>query len=129
MKIATQLMFTGAAEDAMNLYVSLFPGSKIVSIDRYGKGEPGKEGSVKYAEFELAGTPFACIDSPIQHAFSFTPSMSIRVDLDDRAQFDAVCDQLTVGGQVLMPPANYTFSQWFAWVQDRFGVSWQLNLP
>lgn len=128
MKISTQLMFDGAAEEAMNFYVALFPDSKVTSITRYGPGEQGREGTVKFAEFELMSVRYACIDSPIKHNFSFTPSFSIRVEFDDRAQFDAVCDGLTMGGDFLMPPANYTFSSWFAWVQDRFGVSWQLNL-
>ena len=127
--VVTQLMFEGAAEQAMNLYVSLFRGSAITRVERYGHGEQGAEGSVKRAEFTLGGHRLSCIDSPIKHAFTFTPSMSLFVDCEDEAELDAALARLSEGGAVLMPPANYGFSAKFAWVSDRFGVSWQLNLP
>jgi uncharacterized protein (TIGR02246 family) len=126
--VTTQLMFEGRAEEAMRFYVSLFQGS-VTRIERYGPGEPGKEGSIKRAEFTLAGHRLACIDSPIKHAFTFTPSMSLFVDCRDGAELERAFSQLSEGGAVLMPLDNYGFSTRFAWVQDRFGVSWQLNLP
>ena len=126
--VSTQLMFEGRAEEAMNLYVSLFRGSEVTSIQRYGPGEHGKEGSVKRAEFLLAGHRLACIDSPIKHAFTFTPSMSLFVDCAAEAEFDRAFGTLSDGGAALMPPGNYGFSTKFAWLTDRFGVSWQLNL-
>jgi predicted 3-demethylubiquinone-9 3-methyltransferase (glyoxalase superfamily) len=129
MQITTFLMFTGAAEEAMSFYVSLFPDSRIVSIERYGAGEPGQEGTVKLAVFELNGTRFLCIDSPVQHEFTFTPAISLFVDCDTEPQIDAAFERLSAGGQVLMPPGTDGFSRRFAWVQDRYGVSWQLNLP
>jgi predicted 3-demethylubiquinone-9 3-methyltransferase (glyoxalase superfamily) len=128
MQITTFLMFTGAAEEAMSFYISLFPGSRIVSIDRYGPGEPGAEGTVRSAVFELNATRYMCIDSPVQHAFTMTPAMSLFVDCDSREQLDALLEPLSAGGQVFMPPGSYGFSSWFAWVEDRYGVSWQLNL-
>ena len=129
MQIATLLMFAGAAEDAMRSYVSLFPRSRIVSVERYGPNEQGAEGTVKRAEFEINATRFMCIDSPVQHAFGFTPAISLFVDCDTRDEIDRAIEALGRDGQVLMPPGEYGFSRWFAWVQDRFGVSWQLNLP
>lgn len=129
MQITTFLMFAGAAEEAMNIYVSLFPGSRIVSLERYGPGEPGQERTVKRAVFELCGLRLVCIDSPVPHAFTFTPAISLFVDCDNRQELDHAFQRLSAEGQVLMPPAAYGFSTWFAWVQDRFGVSWQLNLP
>ena len=71
--VLTQLMFEGAAEEAMNLYVSLFRGSAVQRIERYGQGEQGAEGSVKRAEFTVGGHHLSCIDSPIKHGFTFTP--------------------------------------------------------
>jgi predicted 3-demethylubiquinone-9 3-methyltransferase (glyoxalase superfamily) len=127
MQVVTQLMFTGAAEEAMTFYVSLFPGSRIVSIERYGPSEEGR-GSVKRALFELGGSKYAAIDSTVQHPFTFTPAMSIFVDCDTRQQLERAYEALSAGGSIFMPPASYGFSTWFAWVQDRFGVSWQLNL-
>jgi predicted 3-demethylubiquinone-9 3-methyltransferase (glyoxalase superfamily) len=122
------LMFVGSAEAAMNVYVSLFPDSAIASIERYGPGEVGAEGSVKKATFTICGRPFMCSDSPPIHGFSFTPSFSIFVELDDEAGVDKAFRALADGGQVLMPLTRYEFSKRFAWVSDRFGVSWQLSL-
>jgi predicted 3-demethylubiquinone-9 3-methyltransferase (glyoxalase superfamily) len=76
----------------------------------------------------LAGQDVICIDSPIQHAFTFTPSMSLYVECEDEAELDGVFAQLAEGGEVMMPPDNYGFSSKFGWVSDRFGVSWQLNV-
>jgi predicted 3-demethylubiquinone-9 3-methyltransferase (glyoxalase superfamily) len=129
MQITTFLMFAGAAEEAMNFYISLFPGSRILSIERYGAGEPGREGTVKTAVFELNATRFMCIDSPVQHAFTFTPAISLFVDCDTEQQLENAFERLSAGGQILMPLDAYGFSRRFAWLQDRYGVSWQLNLP
>ncbi len=128
-KVTTHLMFEGSAEEAMTLYVSLFANSRIEQIERYGPGEVGAEGSVKLAHFSLAGREFLCIDSPVKHKFTFTPSMSVFVDCESKAELEAAFHRLSEGGKVLMPPGNYGFSTWFAWLGDRFGVSWQLNLP
>lgn len=127
--VKTFLMFEGAAEEAMTFYVSLFKGSEITCIERYGPGEAGATGSVRLAEFTLCGHRMACIDSPSKHGFTFTPSVSLFIDCDDEAELDAAFERLSAGGAVLMPPGNYGFSTKFTWVQDRFGVSWQLNVP
>ena len=127
--VATHLMFEGTAEEAMKLYVSLFPGSEIKDIERYGPGEPGKEGSVKLAAFTLGGHDLMCIDSPVKHAFTFTPSVSIFVDCESAAELEETYNRLSEGGKLLMPLDNYGFSTKFGWLQDRYGVSWQLNLP
>lgn len=129
MQVTTFLMFEGAAEEAMNFYVSLFPKSRIVSVERYGTEGPGKEGSVKLAAFEINGTRLLCIDSPVAHAFKFTPSISLFVDCDSESEIDRLYGKLAEGGQPLMPIGSYGFSRKFGWVQDRFGVSWQINLP
>ena len=123
------LMFEGAAEEAMNLYVSLFPGSRIDSIAKYGPGEPGPEGTVQLASFTLAGQTVMCIDSPAKHAFTFTPSFSFFVDLETGEELERLAAILGEGGAVMMPLDNYGFSRRFTWLSDRFGVSWQLNLP
>jgi len=127
--VATHLMFEGTAEAAMTLYVSLFSGSAIEQIERYGPGEPGAEGTVKVARFTLGGHRLMCIDSPVKHAFTFTPAMSIFVDCLDAAEQEYAFTRLSEGGSVLMPLDNYGFSTRFGWLADRFGVSWQLNLP
>jgi len=127
-KITTFLMFDGVAEEAMNLYISLFKDSRIQQIEKYGPGEQGAEGTVKKGTFTLVGRDFMCIDSPVKHAFNFTPSMSLFVECESEAELEAAFGRLSTGGGVLMPLDNYGFSKRFGWVNDRFGVSWQLNL-
>lgn len=122
------LMFDGVAEEAMNFYVSLFKGSEINHIDRYGPGEQGKEGSVRTANFVLAGQQFMCIDSPAKHDFGFTPAVSLFVTCEDEHELQEAFRQFSSGGTVLMPLDNYGFSSQFGWLNDRYGVSWQLNL-
>lgn len=122
------LMFEGAAEEAMNLYVSLFKDSQIEHIERFGPGEPGAEGSVRMAAFRLGGQRFMCIDSYQKHDFGFTPAISIFCDCESEAELNEAYQRLEAGGEVLMPLDNYGFSKRFGWVNDRFGVSWQLNL-
>lgn len=129
MKITPFLMFTGQADEAIGLYTSLFPRSSVIRMERYKQGEHGKEGTVKTAVFEINGTQVMCIDSPVPHAFSFTPSFSLFVDCDSQEELNRLFQELSTGGKVMMPLGNYGFSQWFGWTSDRFGVSWQLNLP
>ena len=128
-KITPFLMFEGKAEEAMNFYVSLFENSRVTSIKRYGPGEAGAEGSVMQAAFSVAGQTVMCIDSPMKHNFTFTPSISLFVDCGSEAEIDKLFAKLSESGQVMMPPGDYGFSRKFAWVSDRFGVPWQLNLP
>ena len=127
--ISTHLMFDGTAEEAMNSYVSLFQGAAINEIERYESGEQGIEGTVKRAAFSLGEQRFICIDSPVKHDFGFTPSISIFVDCESQTEIEGACQGLATGGQILMPLDNYGFSRCYSWIQDRFGVSWQLNLP
>jgi predicted 3-demethylubiquinone-9 3-methyltransferase (glyoxalase superfamily) len=127
-KVTPHLMFEGVAETAMNFYVSLLAGSEIEEIARFAHGDPGSEGSLKRAIFTLAGQQFICLDSPIKHNFTFTPSISLFVECDSEAELNELFSRLSEGGAVLMPLANYGFSKSFGWVNDRFGVSWQLNL-
>lgn len=126
--VTTQLMFYKRAKEAMELYTSTFKNSKIDDITYYAEGEPGEKGTVKRASFHIENRHFTCIDSPIKHAFDFTPSFSIFVDFTDEAEFMAVFNQLSVDGHTLMPMDNYGFSSKFVWFNDRFGVSWQLSL-
>ena len=123
------LMFEGQAEEAMNLYLSLFPRARVDSITRYGPEGPGPEGSVQLAAFTVADQPVMCIDSHVSHDFGFTPSFSFFVDVASEEELSALAAALGEGGTVLMPLDNYGFSRKFTWLNDRFGVSWQLNLP
>ncbi|MCY9695642.1 VOC family protein [Paenibacillus alginolyticus] len=127
-KITTFLMFSGQAEEAMNLYTSLFDQSEILTIKRYGAGEAGAEGSVLRATFSLHGQVFMCIDSSMKHDFTFTPAISLYVTCESEEEIDRVYEKLSQDGTVLMPLGAYPFSEKFGWVGDRFGVTWQLTL-
>jgi len=122
------LMFEGDAEEASNFYVSLFDNSEIRTIVHYGPGEAGAEGSVVRADLVIAGQKVMCIDSPTKHDFGFTPAVSLFVECDSDAELEQAYAKLKDGGAMLMPLDNYGFSTKFAWVSDRYGVSWQLNL-
>ncbi|WP_066942393.1 VOC family protein [Microtetraspora fusca] len=127
-KITTFLMFHGDAEEAMTFYTSLFDDSRILSVDRYGAGESGAEGTVRHAAFSLAGQRLACIDSSVKHDFTFTPAISLYVRCGTEAEIDRLYAALSEKGAELMPLGDYGFSAKYGWVVDRFGVAWQLDL-
>lgn len=121
-KIKTFFMFSGNAEEAMNFYTSIFDRSEINEIAHQ------ENGKVLQAAFTLKGQQYMCIDnsSGVDHAF--TPAISLFVTCDTDAEIEGVFEKLSQGGAVLMPLGAYPFSEKFCWVQDKFGVSWQLNL-
>jgi predicted 3-demethylubiquinone-9 3-methyltransferase (glyoxalase superfamily) len=121
-------MFQGDASAAMALYGSIFPSFRLESVERYGPGEQGAEGTIKRADAVLAAHALVIIDSPVKHDFTFTPAMSIFVDVGSEEELDSAFRKLAEGGRVFMPIDNYGFSRRFGWCADRFGVSWQLNL-
>lgn len=127
-RISPFLMFEGNAEAAINFYTSLFPGGSVDEMARYGAGEPGPEGTVKIARFTIASQTFFVSDSFVKHGFSFTPALSLFIECESEAEIDRLYTAFLDGGSALMPIDNYGFSRRFGWVNDRFGVSWQLNL-
>jgi predicted 3-demethylubiquinone-9 3-methyltransferase (glyoxalase superfamily) len=128
-QITPFLMFEGQAQAALDFYVGLMPGAEVKRLEHYGPHEPGQEGQVRQALLNLAGQHFMLMDSPVHHEFSFTPSISLFLDCEDEAEIERLFAAFSQGGVVRMPLENYGFSLRFAWVDDRFGVSWQLNLP
>ena len=122
------LMFEGQAKQAMEFYVEILPNSRVIESTEYGPDEQGPEGTIFVATFSLNGQKIMCSDSPIEHGFTFTPSSSLFIECESTEQLQGLFDKLSPDGEVMMPVGNYGFSQKFAWVQDRFGVSWQLNL-
>jgi predicted 3-demethylubiquinone-9 3-methyltransferase (glyoxalase superfamily) len=116
------------AENAMNYYVDLFQEAEIMDIKRWGNDAPVEEGRIMQARFQLNGQHFMCSDSPPVHEWGFSPAVSIYVECTDEEEMQRLFEALSDKGEVMMPPGNYGFSQKFAWVADKFGVSWQLNL-
>ena len=131
-KNSTFFMFVGKqhgkAEEAINYYVSLFRDSGIVNIERYGAGEMEPEGTVKHAVFTLNGQQYMAMESSLAHDFTFTPAISIFVICESEEEIDTLYKGLVDGGFALMELSKYPFSEKFGWVQDRYGISWQLNL-
>jgi len=126
--VSTHLMFFGTANDAMELYRSEFEQFVVRDVQRYGKADGEMAGKIKSASVDFAGHVLIIIDSPPVHDFTFTPAMSLFVDFENAALLDHAFEVLSGEGKVFMPLDDYGFSPRFGWVQDRFGVSWQLNL-
>jgi predicted 3-demethylubiquinone-9 3-methyltransferase (glyoxalase superfamily) len=121
-------MFEGKAEEAMRFYVGLFPGGEILDLVRHAAGGAGIEGTIMKASFTIGGQVVMCTDSAVHHAFTFTPASSLFVTCESEEELRRLASALVEGGGELMPVGNYGFSRLFTWVNDRFGVSWQLNL-
>ena len=126
--VSTHLMFVGAAGEAMALYQSIFDDFKIQEINKYEDSDGEMTGKIRIAKVKFADHDLIIIDSQPVHDFTFTPSMSLFVDFADPAGLDHAFEILASHGKVFMPLDNYGFSPRFGWVQDQFGVSWQLNL-
>lgn len=116
------LMFQGRCEEALTFYAATVPDTTVLSLVRQPDG-----GSVAMARLSVAGLEIMANDSPPVHAFTFTPSTSIFLTVDGPEDVDPLAMALGEGGMALMAPDAYGFSRRFAWVQDRFGVSWQIN--
>jgi predicted 3-demethylubiquinone-9 3-methyltransferase (glyoxalase superfamily) len=119
------LMFVGdqcgRAGEAMELYVATFPHSEVVNVKRADHG-------ILHAHTRIAGRDVTFMDSPGPHDFTFTPAISLTVELPDETSIDAAWAALQDGATVLMPLGAYDFADRFGWLQDRFGVTWQLIL-
>ncbi len=111
-KITPFLWYDGQAEEAVNLYTSLFKDSKIVSIARYGDEFPGMKGKVLTAEFELNGQRFMAIDGGPQ--FKFNESMSFQVSCESQEEIDFLWDSLIADGGA---------ESQCGWLKDKFGLS------
>lgn len=118
----------GVGAAALDFYRRVFDDFDLLVDQRWGPDGPGPEGTVMTATFRVAGTEVSCSDSPIDHAWGFTPAVSLWVEADDEAELERLFAALSEGGDVYMPLGDYGFSTRFGWVGDPFGVTWQLNL-
>lgn len=110
------LWYDGRAEEAANLYVSIFPDSRIDEIVRSPSDNPSvSEGEVLLVRLSLFGQPFIALNGGPQ--FSFTEAISFQIDCADQEETDRYWEQLVVGGGR---------HDQCGWLKDRFGVSWQV---
>jgi len=113
-KITPFLWFDGNAEEAMNLYVSIFKNSKVVSVTRYGEAGPGPKGTVMSATFQLEGQQFYALNGGPQ--YKFTPAISLFVSCETQKEVDELWNKLSAGGH----------KDRCGWLQDKYGLSWQI---
>ena len=139
MKITTFLTFVGdqcgKAEEAITFYTSIFPNSEIKKITRYSEGEAGGTPElIKYGLFTLNGVAYGVSESNFKHPWAFTPGVSLFVESDSEEEITTLFEALSSnGGQIMVPLDNYKsgdygFGKKFGWCEDRYGVSWQVNL-
>ena len=115
-KIVTNLWLEDRVEEALELYTSLLPDSRVTHIQRFGESGMGAPGDIMSANFELAGQAFAIINGN-----SFSPpsaAMSLMIICEDQAEIDRLWHGLIAGGGA---PSRC------GWLTDRFGVSWQIT--
>jgi predicted 3-demethylubiquinone-9 3-methyltransferase (glyoxalase superfamily) len=108
------LWFDGNAEEAVNLYVSLFKNSKVLNVARYGEGSPGPAGSVMTVSFQLQGQDFMALNGGPM--FKFTEAVSFLVNCETQEEVDELWEKLSAGGA----------KSRCGWLKDKFGLSWQI---
>jgi predicted 3-demethylubiquinone-9 3-methyltransferase (glyoxalase superfamily) len=113
-KITPFLWFDGEAEEAANLYTSIFRNSKIISVSRYGQAGPGPKGTVMSVTFQLDGQDFMALNGGPE--FTFSPAVSFFVSCESQQEIDELWEKLGAGGQ----------PQQCGWLKDKFGLSWQI---
>jgi len=123
-KITPHLWYDKEAVEAAQFYVSIFPDSKINNVTAI---HDTPSGSVDIVTFELLDLEFQAISAgPL---FKFNPSTSFMVTCKTIAEVDSFWNKLLPGGMVLMELGAYPFSERFGWLQDKYGLSWQIIFP
>lgn len=114
-KITPYLWFENQAEEAIQLYLSIFNDSRIVSATRFGDAGPGPAGSLMSATFELEGQRFMALNGGPH--FKFSEAISFFVNCETQAEIDELWTKLTADGGE---------EGRCGWLKDKFGVSWQI---
>lgn len=126
-KIIPFLWFDNNAEEAVKFYTSVFKNSKTGFISRYdetsAKVANRPVGSVLTIDFTLDGMEFGALNGgPI---FKFNPAISFMVHCKNKDEVDYFWEKFSKGAKILMPLDKYPFSEWYGWLEDKFGLSWQ----
>ncbi|MEK3832809.1 VOC family protein [Paenibacillus sp. FSL R7-0128] len=128
-RIVPHLWYDKEAAEAARFYATVFPESKVTSVNTIHDTPSGDAGQVS---FEVWGQPFMAISGgpyfKLNPAVSFFVNFDPSRDQDAAERLDEVWDKLAEGGTALMPLGKYPFSERYGWIQDKFGVSWQLIL-
>lgn len=114
-KISPCLWFRNEAEEAVDFYVSIFPGARKGTVLRSGESGPGPAGSVVMVSFELFGQSFQALNGNSQG--DFNNSISLSIDCKDQAEVDHYWEKL-IGDRGKEIACS--------WLKDRYGVSWQV---
>jgi predicted 3-demethylubiquinone-9 3-methyltransferase (glyoxalase superfamily) len=113
-KITPFLWFDGKAEEAADFYISIFKNSKINEVMRYPEGAPSPKGSVMSLNFRIEGQDFIALNGGPM--FQISPAISFFVSCTTQAEVGELWDKLSEGG----------VKNRCAWLQDKYGVSWQI---
>jgi len=129
-QITPCLWFDNQASTAANFYISLFEDSKIENISRYEKEgfetHGQAEATILSVTFQIGGQSFTALNGGPY--FKFNPSISLYVVCETEKEVDFLWENLSEPGTVMMPLGKYDWSEKYGWVNDRFGLSWQISL-
>lgn len=135
--LIVELWMDNEAEEAARFYVNVFENAELGEINYYNAETPSNKpiGSIITVDFSIAGQrfqtlnggPFFKVNPSISFIVNFDPKNDVNAG-DSRSKLDQLWGKLSEGGKVLMPLGEYPFSKWYGWIQDKYGVSWQLIL-
>lgn len=124
-KITPYLWFNDQLEKAIHFYISIFDNSRLIQLNKYESADPANP-SIVEASFQLEGQTFYGLNGGPM--FSFTPAISFFVSCRNEQEVTDLWDKLSVQGTVLMELGTYPFSEKYGWLNDQFGVSWQIGV-
>ena len=113
------------AQEALDFYSATFPSFVLHSLQHHAEPHGAL---IMLATFSIRGQELMISDSTIKHEWGITPGVSFFLDIEEEATLLSLVKQISSKGKVMMPPGNYGFSKQFAWVEDQFGINWQLNV-
>lgn len=126
-KITTFLMFNGQAEEAIQTYIDAFEDAEILTLEKYTDEDEAPAGYVQHSIFRLKDQFFMAIDNvnggvPVE----MNPAMSLYVNVDSSEEMERLFNHLKKEGAILMPMTEMPPFKAFAWIQDKYGVNFQL---